>query len=54
MPTLTAAQARQRAGDLRERATKESSANLRYELKQLAEHYDELAVELERVELGRA
>lgn len=45
---MTAAQARQRARELREQALTQVSARLRYELRQIADQYDLLAAELDR------
>ena len=49
MGPMTAAAARQKARELREKTMAEPRAEVRYELKLLADEYDKLAVELERL-----
>ena len=53
MGIMSAAQARQRAREFREQAMRETDPRLRDELKQIAEHYDLLARELDRLEKRR-
>ncbi len=50
---MTAAEARRRARGLREQAIKETSGKLRDELKAIAEQYDILAVEIDRLGKSR-
>lgn len=50
MGTVTPAQARKKAHELREQAMKEASASLRYELRQIADHYEALAEALEQAD----
>lgn len=50
---MTAAQARQKAREIREQAAKQPNSNLRYEMTLVAEQFEQLAAELERIERER-
>ena len=50
MTIMSAAQARQRAREFREQTMREADPRRRDELQQIADHYAQLAEELERLE----